>query len=245
MAKQVADGVVQLGTEWINWFLVEDGGAVTVVDAAVPGYRPQLDEGLRLLGRSPSDVSALILTHAHGDHVGCAEKIRTELGVPVYVHEQDKELATTAKAFGKNESSLLPYLRYRSAWRFLVHGMQNGAAKPVKIGEVTTFTGDDTLEVPGRPKVIHTPGHTMGHVTFLFEGHGVLMLGDLLMERNVLTGSRGPQLPPRAFNLSSPTMLDSLTKIEDRNETLLFGHGDPWTTGAAAAVAEARRRGTS
>ena len=243
MAQQITDGVVQLGTDWINWFLVEDGGGVTVVDAGIPGYRPQLDEGLRLLGRSPSDVRAVILTHAHSDHVGCAEAIRSELNVPVYVHEQDKNLAITAKAFGKNESSMFPYMRYSSAWRFLGHAARNGGAKPAKIGEVQTFGDDGTLDVPGSPRIIATPGHTKGHVAFLFESRGVLFLGDLLMERNVLTGGRGPQLAPRAFNLSTPTMLDSLTRIEDRNETLLFGHGNPWTTGGAAAVAEARRTG--
>lgn len=242
MADQVAGRVVRLGTKWVHWYLVEDDSGVTVVDAAFPAYRPQLDEGLRLLGRSPSDVRALILTHAHGDHLGCAETIRTELDVPVYLHEQEKEVATTAASGGKTESPLLPYLRYRSARGFLVHGARSGG-KPPKLREVATFGDDGTLDVPGRPRIIHTPGHTNGHVVFLFEEHGVLLLGDLLMERNVLTGRRGPQLAPRAFNLSSVTMLDSLTKIEDRSETLLFGHGDPWRTGGASAVEEARRRG--
>jgi hypothetical protein len=101
MAELVAEGVVRLGTPLVNWYLVEDSGRVTVVDGGLPRYRPQLEEGLRLLDRAPSDVEALSLTHAHGDHVGVAEIPRNELGVPVLVHAEDEELARTLKSFGK------------------------------------------------------------------------------------------------------------------------------------------------
>src|SRR5690242_13277248 len=110
MTELLADGVVRLGSDQVNWFPVEAEGAVTVGDPALPRFVPQLDEGLRLLGRRREDVAAVVLTHAHADHVGCAEPIRTQLGVPVLVHRDDEELARTKKAFGKNEASMLPYL---------------------------------------------------------------------------------------------------------------------------------------
>lgn len=78
----VADGVVRLGTELVNWYLVEDGGRVTIVDAGAPKYRPQLDRGLALLGRRPADVAAVLLTSGHADRIGFAEPVRRELGVP-------------------------------------------------------------------------------------------------------------------------------------------------------------------
>jgi glyoxylase-like metal-dependent hydrolase (beta-lactamase superfamily II) len=238
----VADGVVRLGTELVNWYVLEDGGKVTVVDAGMPKFRPQLERGLAELGRKPDDVEAVILTHAHSDHVGVAEPLRTELRVPVYVHEDDESLATTRKAFGKSEASLVPYLRRGSAWHLLAHLATSGAPKP--IGAVTTFEDGETLDVPGRPRVLHTPGHTSGHVCFWFEQPRVLVAGDLLCTRNPLTGARGPQLLPRAFNLSSASMLDSLTKIEQLDaETIVFGHGDPWPHGAADAVRLARETG--
>jgi hypothetical protein len=56
----VADGVVGLGTELVNWYLVEDDGRVTIVDAGAPRYRPQLHRGLALLGRRPADVAAVL-----------------------------------------------------------------------------------------------------------------------------------------------------------------------------------------
>jgi glyoxylase-like metal-dependent hydrolase (beta-lactamase superfamily II) len=238
----VADGVVRLGTELVNWYLLEDGGRVTVVDAGMPKFRPQLERGLALLGRTTGDVEAVILTHAHSDHVGLAEPLRTELNVPVYVHEDDENLATTRKAFGKTEGSMLPYLRHGSAWRLLAH--LGTAGVPKKIGAVTTFGDGDALDVPGKPRVVHTPGHTSGHVCFWLESRGALLAGDLLCTRNPLTGARGPQMMPTAFNLSNASILDSLTKIEQLDaKAIVVGHGDPWTNGASEAVRLARETG--
>lgn len=95
--ERIAEGVHRLGSALVNWYLVEDGDRLTVVDAGLPRYRGQLDDALRRLGRSLSDVEAIVLTHAHPDHVGFAEALRTEIGVPVLVHEADAEMARTAK----------------------------------------------------------------------------------------------------------------------------------------------------
>src|SRR5437868_14137737 len=94
----VADGVVRLGTELVNWYLVEDEGRVTIVDAGAPKYRPQLDRGLALLGRRTEDVAAVVLTHGHSDHIGFAVPVRAELNGPVPVHRDAARLPTTRKA---------------------------------------------------------------------------------------------------------------------------------------------------
>jgi glyoxylase-like metal-dependent hydrolase (beta-lactamase superfamily II) len=231
--------VTRLGSWIVNWYAVEDGGSWTVLDAGAPGHFPQLEKhGIR-----PDAVEAVVLTHAHADHVGVANRLR-ESGARVYVHEDDGELATTAKSIGKNEGSVLPYLRHATAWKLLAHLARNGALKPQRIPEVTTFRDGDVLDVPGRPRAIHTPGHTTGHCSLLLEDRGALIVGDLLCSLNPLTGGRGPQLMPSALNLSSAAMLDSLTRIEGLDvQTLLFGHGEPWTQGPGAAVEHARSVG--
>lgn len=240
---EIADGVVRLGTNLVNWYLVEDGGRVTIVDCGAPAYYAQLDRGLALLDRGRGHVDAIVLTHGHDDHVGFAEQARTELGVPVYVHEADKELTTTRKAPAKNEKPMTAYLRYPHAYKLLAHLASAGGA-PNPVQEVTTFGGGDELDVPGKPRALHTPGHTEGHVAFFLGTRGVLLMGDLLCTLNPLTGRRGPQLLPQAFNLSSATMLDSLSALEELNApTLAFGHGDPWTQGVASAVRLARETG--
>ncbi len=73
---QVAPGVHRLGNALVNCYLIEDGNRMTLVDGGLPGFRPQLDAYLRSRGRSVSDIDAVILTHAHSDHVGMVEAVR-------------------------------------------------------------------------------------------------------------------------------------------------------------------------
>jgi glyoxylase-like metal-dependent hydrolase (beta-lactamase superfamily II) len=238
--KLVAEGVVQLGTDLVNWFLVDSGDAVVVVDTGLPGYRRQLEAGLALLGRRPEDVSDVVLTHAHGDHTGAAEALRSELGATVHVHEAEADAARTAAAVGKTGGSQLPYLRHPHAWRLLAHFRESGSPAPV--AEVAAFA--DGAALPGGLRAVRTEGHTPGHCVFLLEDRGVLFAGDHLTTRNPLTGGRGPELLPRPLNVSSEAMLASLDRIERlAAETLLFGHGEPWPNGAAAAVRRARDTG--
>jgi glyoxylase-like metal-dependent hydrolase (beta-lactamase superfamily II) len=107
-----------------------------------------------------------------------------------------------------------------------------------------TFDDGDVLDVPGRLRVVATPGHTQGHVALHVEQAGVLFTGDAMCSLHPLTGRRGPQLMPSALNNSTDQALASLERIAALDaSTLLFGHGEPWADGAAVAVARAREVG--
>jgi glyoxylase-like metal-dependent hydrolase (beta-lactamase superfamily II) len=241
---EVAPGTHRLGNELINFYLVEGDGGLTLVDAGLPGFRGQLESVLRERSRALGDLSAVVLTHAHLDHVGVAEAVRSA-GVPVYVHEADAEMARTAKS-PKRERGFIPYFRHPAPWKLLGVAVRAGGVKPTKIAEVSTFSGDTALEVPGRPQAIQTPGHSDGHVVFHLPDRGALLVGDALCTYNPLTGRRGPQLMPGGFSISSPQAMDSLSRIETLEASaLLPGHGEPWTDGVAAAVARAREAGPS
>jgi glyoxylase-like metal-dependent hydrolase (beta-lactamase superfamily II) len=241
---ELAPGVWRAGTELVNWYLLEEDGRVTIVDAGVPKFRPQLDTALARMGRGLADVAAIVLTHAHDDHIGFAEPLRAETGVAVHVHADDEHLATTRKPIAKNERSILPYLRYPFAYRLLGHLIAGGAAKTKPVATVTTFADGETLAVPGRPRVVHTPGHTTGHCSFHLPDRGALIVGDAVCTLNPLTGSRGPQLMPKALNLSSGTCLDSLTRLQELGaDVVLPGHGEPWRDGVPALLERARAAG--
>jgi glyoxylase-like metal-dependent hydrolase (beta-lactamase superfamily II) len=241
---EVAPGVHRLGNALVNYFLIEDGGGMTIVDAGLPGFRAGLEALLRGRERTLAEVDALVLTHAHVDHVGVAEHVRAA-GVPVYVHEADAEMARTAKVHDR-ERGMLPYLRYPATWRLLWMSARTGGLRPTRIAQVTTFAADGELDVPGRPRAIHTPGHSPGHVVYHLPDRGVLLAGDALCTMNPLTGRRGPQLMPGAFAQSSAQAMGSLERLEALDAGLLLpGHGDPWTGGTAAAVARAREAGPS
>lgn len=238
---RINENVVRCGTTIVNWFLVADDDGVTVVDAAFPSYREQLGPGLRELGRKLTDIQAVVLTHAHADHVGFAEQLRSELDVPVYVHRDDRELATTGKAFGARDRSMIPYLRHPMTYRLMAEAMVTGAMKPRPIADVRTFADGSELPVPGRLTPIHTPGHTPGHCVFL--AYGTLLAGDAVCTLNPLTGARGPQLLPGPLNGDTDAAFAALDRlVGTQAEVLLPGHGDP-VREPNGAVEQAKARG--
>ena len=140
---------------------------------------------------------------------------------------------------------MLPYLRHPMAWRLLWVLGRSGAARPRWLGHVGTFRDGEVLEVPGRPRAVLTPGHTLGHCIFHFPDRGVVIVGDAICELNPLTGGRGPQVLPGALNASSAQALESLGRLAELDGVVLFGHGEPWHDGPAEAVARAREQGPS
>ena len=242
---EVAPGVHRLGSEGVNFYLVEDGGRVTFVDAGLSGFWDQVEPALSAHGRTLEDVAALVLTHAHSDHTGIAGQLH-DRGVPVYLHPADHDLLRTGREGMKREASPLPHLRHVRVWTFFGHMVRNGALRPPHIDDPVAIADGEELDVPGRPRVYHAPGHRPGHCVLHFERHGALFVGDLLCTWNPLTGRVGPQIMPRAFNISSQESLESLDRIEGLTaDAVLPGHGEPWREGVAAAVARAREAGPS
>ena len=234
----LSDGVVRLGTPIVNWYLVADDSGVTVVDSGCQGFLPQLEPGLQLLGRSLDDVRAFLLTHGDGDHVGVAAKMQKEgEETPIYLNPADTYLVQ--KHSKKTEDPMLPMLVKPGTWRLFGHFIRFGALSQPKIERTVDLTSDETLDLPGRPRVIAAPGHTEGHVVFHFPDHGALFVGDTICTWHPITGRRGAQL--MAFNVSNSQALESLSRYEDLDADLvLVGHGEPWERGPAAAVAAAR-----
>ena len=138
------------GTEIVNWYLLEEGGRVTIVDAGCPSYRGQLEGALQRIGRTIGDVEAIVLTHAHIDHVGFAQRLQDERGTPVYAHEGELPQATTGKPPPTEGSFLTAMLRHRAARRVVFHIVRNGGARPpkVKVGRVPL--GRNTARKLGR-----------------------------------------------------------------------------------------------
>jgi glyoxylase-like metal-dependent hydrolase (beta-lactamase superfamily II) len=243
MAAAIAPGVHRVGNRFVNFYLLEEEGRLTLVDAGLPRMRGQLEAAVAALGRSMGDLEAVILTHGHSDHTGFAGSLEKQSGIPVHVHEADAEMARTAKP-QERERSFLPYLRNPAVWKLLGTAARGGL--PQKVAQVRTFADGAVLDVPGRPRVVHAPGHSHGCVAFHLPDRGVLLTGDVLCSHNPLTGRTGPQIMSGAFNVSSAQALASLDAIAPLEaDLLLFGHGEPWREGAAAAVEQARAAGPS
>ncbi len=240
----VAEGVHRVEDAYTNWYVVQDDGALTVVDTGHPRSWSSLQELLQRLGRDGGAIEAVVLTHAHFDHVGFAERARTELGVPVYAHEREVPVTRHPMRYD-HERSRLPYmLRHPGFDRAFFAMATMGALRVKGVQEVRTYGDGDVLDVPGRPHVLFTPGHTHGHCALHLPERGVLIAGDALVTYDPYVASEGPQIVAGAATADSAEALASLDAIAAVDaDVVLTGHGEPWTQGTNLAVERARAAG--
>jgi glyoxylase-like metal-dependent hydrolase (beta-lactamase superfamily II) len=243
--RDIVPGVHRMANSFVNWYLVEDDGRLTAIDAGLPGFKGSLEDDLRTLGFGREDVAAVILTHSDSDHTGLATAMH-EAGARVLIHAVDDPTLRKPgpKSGDAKPIKILPEMWRPSFWRLLGGMFIHGGARPIPFEDAETFEQGALEDVPGRPRVIPTPGHTPGHCAFHFEQHGALFVGDAMCTWNPVTARGGPQLMPHAFNVSNADALSSLDAIEPiEADVLLPGHGEPWHEGVSTAVAEARSRG--
>jgi glyoxylase-like metal-dependent hydrolase (beta-lactamase superfamily II) len=240
LERDIAPGIHRVEDAYTNWYLVEDGSDVLIVDCGLPASWKRLPGHLAAIGRAPGDVAAAVLTHAHPDHIGFAERIRTEWDVHVWLHERDRSLSRHPFRYETEHS----VARHRNLHVLRVGAAmaRNGALGTQPIGDVRAFaSGDGELDLPGRPRVVFTPGHTHGHTAFAFRDRGAIIVGDALATLEPYTGERGPRLVSGAANADSVAAMASLQRIaESGARTVLVGHGPAWTGGAQEAVDRAR-----
>jgi glyoxylase-like metal-dependent hydrolase (beta-lactamase superfamily II) len=225
----------------VNSYLVETAGEVTIVDAGAPSYWGDLPAELAAMGRKLDDVRAVVLTHGHSDHIGFAERIRRERGTPIWVDELDAALArgeVPNPSKGLGPAKLSPLLGF--LWFSLTHGM----LRIPRIAAVSTYGDGATLDVPGTPRVILVPGHTPGSAALHMPSHDALFVGDAIATYSVTTGVNAPRIAP--FTADPAQALASLTRLDAVEAGyVLPGHGQAWTRGVAAALAEVRAAATT
>jgi len=229
---QLATSLHRLGSSLVNSYLVEERGQVTIIDAGLPGYWGDLPAELAAMGRSLEDVRGVVLTHGDTDHIGFAERLRRERGVPVYVHELD-----AGRACGEVKKPMSGWgpVKLGALAGFLLYGARKGALRITYLTEVQTFTGGVTLDLPGSPRIIHLPGHTPGSVAVHVPAVDAVFLGDAFTTRSVLTGAVGPR--PAPFTLDPAQATASLARLDGIDATwALPGHGDAWNGGLAEAL---------
>jgi glyoxylase-like metal-dependent hydrolase (beta-lactamase superfamily II) len=246
MLVQVADGVHRVSGGVTNFYLIGENGKYTVVDAGAPRDWALLANSLRDLGATPDDLDAVLLTHAHVDHVGFAEQARNDVNAEVWIHEADADAVRTGKPSWKNEGSTFAYLLRAEFWRTAFSLGRRGALKIIPVKEVSAFGDGEVIDVPGSPRAVHTPGHTPGSAAIAVEGRRVLMTGDAMCTWNAYTGRVGPQIMPSALNMDCTQALASLDRLSGiAADAILPGHGDPWTEGTDEAIRRAKAAGRS
>jgi glyoxylase-like metal-dependent hydrolase (beta-lactamase superfamily II) len=240
----VAPGLHRVEDAYTNWYLIEEDGRLTIVDAGVPASWDSLQDALRQLGCTADDVEALVLTHAHFDHVGFAERARKELRIPVYVHDNDVPLTRHPWRYDHERPRAFYFATQVQALPIIAEFVRTRAFFPPPLKDVVRYQEDATLPVPGSPRVVFTPGHTHGHCSLHLPDRDAVIAGDAVVTLDPYTALKGPRLVARAATVDSQRNLRSLDALAATEVgTVLCGHGEPWTEGVRAAVEQARQAG--
>jgi glyoxylase-like metal-dependent hydrolase (beta-lactamase superfamily II) len=165
--------------DFVNGFMLrDDDGQVTLIDMGIASSGKKVIAALRSIGSDPSQVTRLMLTHCHPDHAGGAAYVAKKTGRPVDVHADDAQYVRSGTQPDVDPSSRIGRL-FRK--------LPEPKVEKVAVGE--ELTDGQVVPFAGGIRVIHTPGHSPGHASYLHEASGTLITGDAIF--NVL-GRRWP-----------------------------------------------------
>jgi glyoxylase-like metal-dependent hydrolase (beta-lactamase superfamily II) len=227
----------RIGNDFVAAYLIDTDEGVTLIDAGLASHWRDFQHELAAMGRTTADVRGIVLTHGDSDHVGFAERLRKQTGIPVYIHAAD---ADRAKGGDKPKTTMVG-MRLGPVARFFGYALRKGGLRTRWLTEVKEVRDGDVLPLPGSPVVIGMPGRSPGSIAAHVPIADAVCVGDALTTRNVLTGRVGPQ--PAPFTDEPEDTLASLARLAGINATwILPGHGAPLN--ASPAEVEALVRGS-
>jgi hydroxyacylglutathione hydrolase len=208
------------GLHWVEriWdtkvYLLLEGEDVIVIDAAMPGRAGAVLQHLESLGRPPSAIKEIWLTHGDIDHVGSSAALQEVSGACVAAHEADVPLIE-----GKTDRVLGAVFLAKPAQR-LFNGAINHLLRYRAPRVDHALQDGDRL---GDWQVIHVPGHTAGSACFYHAQRGIAILGDALNHRGGRLGA-----PPLTFSVDMAQAYASIRRLAALEiEVCCFGHGPP------------------
>ena len=213
--KKIVDGawLVPLGV--VNAVILQGNeGELVLVDTGFPNHEDAIFEAIKSIGRQPEDLSHLVCTHAHPDHIGSAAAVLARTGATAWMHPVDIPIAATGGPWRPMKAS--PGLTQKMGFRIFFK--PNERVTPIAIDR--PLEDGAHLPIAGGLRVIHTPGHAAGHVSLLWEPGRLLIAGDV--GSNVLGISDPLGFEDREEGRRSQHRLATL-----QFDTAAFGHGRP------------------
>jgi glyoxylase-like metal-dependent hydrolase (beta-lactamase superfamily II) len=213
-AQRVTEHVYRIESGDASVFIINQPESLTLIDAGFPGTVADVEQAVRSLGRRPEDIKDVLVTHCHPDHAGGLAEIKRATGARVLMHAADADLVRAGQAFRPYE--VAPGAGNQAFVDEVIrHAPDTYEACAV---ERDVVPGED-LPIAGGIKALGAPGHTLGHLVFLWSGDGgVLFLGDAA--KNV------DGLVPCPIYEDFAEGLRSLRRLgEQEFETACFAHG--------------------
>ncbi|MGM1061713.1 MBL fold metallo-hydrolase [Saccharothrix sp. Mg75] len=219
---------VATGTN-VNWALVDDGSSLTLVDAGYPRDLGALLASIEAVGRRPEDVTAVVLTHAHLDHMGGIPAVVARCGAPVMTGAEEARHARREYLEQITPVQMLRQCTRVAGVRWVADTVRAvGLANlKMKVDDVVAVEPGVPLDVPGGLVAVPTPGHTRGHTAYLMPSTGVLFSGDTLVTGHPISRlGTGAQKLPAVFNESEEGVERAVAGLRDLPaDTLVPGHG--------------------
>ncbi len=207
-------------------YVIRDRGTI-LVDAGPPKQERKFVRKAGAAGIDPGEISLVVATHGHMDHIGSLAGIRTITNAPILAHAYEKRII---------EHALVTIPKGTTPWgrvmRIAIRLSEKNIVFEPTMVDITVESENphdgyplDRFGIGG--KVIHTPGHTKGSLSLLLDS-GDAFVGDLLM--NGFPMRRGPGTPIFADDLE--TVKKSVRMLLSQGATRFYpGHGNPFLAG--------------
>ena len=225
--KELARDIYSLGHGkggHVHAFLIDNDNELTLIDTLFEGDARLVLGAIDQLGRKPSDLKRIGITHGHRSHLGGLAALKRATGATVYAHAWEADIVSGDRR--AQPVSILPQQSLRLIPFQL--GLWLGIPKhtPCPVDEL--LDDGDTL---GPLQVLHASGHSPGHLAFAWPERKFAIVGDAV--------ATWPELCPgwHAFNLNKTQHHLTLQRLAALEATILgVGHGDPIVQGAAETM---------
>ena len=224
---EIAPGVYSMGQRMgghVHAFLLDDGANLTLIDTLYDTDARRVLDQIQRIGRPVTDLKHIILTHAHRSHLGGLAALKRLSGATVYSHEWEADII----AGERKAQAITLWPRRPLRVYYLQLGLALGLGKhpPCPVDQMVT-DGDRV----GPVQVLHTPGHSPGHLAFCWPERRVLLAGDAIATWPAFSAGWP------AFNLNPRQHQASLRRLAEFDaEAVGVGHGEPIPSGGAARV---------
>jgi glyoxylase-like metal-dependent hydrolase (beta-lactamase superfamily II) len=210
--------VISIATPMVNSYIIRGDKAI-LIDTGLPGFDTRILQSIEKNGINAGDISLIVITHCHQDHIGGLAALKKKTSAPIAVHKADAEYLKTGR-----RAPLYPVGtkgRVMKAISGIMKMPDVGGIEPDIIIESEMF-----LEKYGvKGKIILTPGHTPGGISITLES-GEILVGDLIF--GGLIRASAPGFP--YFAESVEQLLQSIQKVLDLQPKIIYaGHGGPFT----------------